>query len=67
MISFLINKFSGQFGQAIGAYGATKISIIPIWLIFAAMAFSALIGIMSGYFPARRAMNLSALEAIRTE
>ena len=67
LISFLINKFSGQFGQAIGAYGATKISIIPIWLIFAAMAFSALIGIMSGYFPARRAMNLSALEAIRTE
>ncbi|MDU5082066.1 ABC transporter permease [uncultured Tissierella sp.] len=67
LISFLINKFSGQFGQAIGAYGATKISIIPIWLIFAAMGFSALIGIMSGYFPARRAMNLSALEAIRTE
>lgn len=67
LISFLINKFSGQFGEAIGAYGATKISIIPMWLIFAAMAFSALIGIMSGYFPARRAMNLSALEAIRTE
>ncbi|OZV13379.1 hypothetical protein CIW83_04035 [Tissierella sp. P1] len=42
LISFLINKFSGQFGQAIGAYGATKISIIPIWLIFAALAVSAL-------------------------
>lgn len=67
LISFAVNKFGGQFGQAIGAYGATKISIIPIWLAFAAMAFSALIGIISGYFPARRAMNLSALEAIRTE
>ncbi len=67
LISFLVNKFSGQFGQAIGAYGATKISIIPIWLALAAMAFSALIGIISGYFPAKRAMNLSALEAIRTE
>ena len=66
-LSFTINKFSGQFGEALGAYGATKISIIPIWLVFLAMAFSALIGIMSGYFPARRAMNLSALEAIRTE
>ena len=66
-LSFAINKFSGQFGEALGAYGATKISIIPIWLVFLAMAFSALIGIMSGYFPARRAMNLSALEAIRTE
>ncbi|WP_353093662.1 ABC transporter permease [Tissierella praeacuta] len=67
LISFIINKFSPQFGEAIGAYGATKISIIPIWLAFAAMAFSACIGIASGYFPARRAMNLSALEAIKTE
>lgn len=66
-LSFLINKFSFQFGEALGAYGASKISIIPIWLVFIAMAFSALIGILSGYFPARRAMNLSALEAIRTE
>lgn len=67
LLSFLVNKFSGKFGEAIGAYGATKISIIPIWLALAAMAFSGLIGIISGYFPARRAMNLSALEAIRTE
>lgn len=67
LISFLINKFSEKFGPSIGMYGTTKISIIPIWLAFAAMAFSALIGIISGYFPARRAMNLSALEAIRTE
>ncbi|WP_333638011.1 ABC transporter permease [Tissierella praeacuta] len=67
LISFFVNKFSPQFGQAIGAYGATKISIIPIWLAIAAMGFSACIGIISGYFPARRAMNLSALEAIKTE
>lgn len=67
LLSFLVNKFSMKFGEALGAYGATKISIIPIWLVFAAMAFSAFIGIVSGYFPARRAMNLSALEAIRTE
>ena len=67
LISFVINKFSSQFGEALGSYGSTKISIIPIWLVFAAMGFSSLIGIVSGYFPARRAMNLSALEAIRTE
>lgn len=66
-LSYLVNKFSYQFGEALGAYGASKISIIPIWLVIVAMAFSALIGIISGYFPARRAMNLSALEAIRTE
>ena len=67
LISFIVNKFSGKFGPALGIYEATKISIIPFWLILAAMGFSSLIGVISGYFPARRAMNLSALEAIRTE
>lgn len=67
VLSFFVNKFSDSFGNFFGTGGESKISIIPIWLIFAAMAFSALIGIVSGYYPARRAMNLSALEAIRTE
>ena len=67
ILSFFVNKFSGVFGDFLGTGGESKISIIPIWLIFAATAFSALIGILSGYFPAKRAMNLSALEAIRTE
>ena len=67
LLSFGVNKFGGAFGNFLGTGGDTKISIIPIWLVFAAMAFSALIGIVSGYFPAKRAMNLSALEAIRTE
>ena len=62
LLSFLLNKFGAQaFGEALGMYGATKISVIPFWLVLAAMAFSALIGVLSGYFPARRAMNLSAL------
>ncbi|HSH36534.1 ABC transporter permease [Schnuerera sp.] len=67
ILSFLVNKFSPAFGDFMGLGGETKISIIPIWLVFAALGFSALIGIISGYYPARRAMNLSALEAIRTE
>lgn len=68
LLSFLINKFGAQaFGESMGMYGATKISVIPIWLVFIAMGFSILIGILSGYFPARRAMKLSALDAIRTE
>ncbi|MEW8972597.1 MAG: ABC transporter permease [Tissierellaceae bacterium] len=68
LLSFLINKFgTSQFAEAFGAYGATEISLIPPWLVLAAMAFSGLIGIASGYFPARRAMNLSALEAIKSE
>ncbi len=67
LLSFIVNKFSGAFGNFLGTGMESKISIIPIWLVFAAMAFSALIGVLSGYYPARRAMNLSALEAIRTE
>ena len=65
-LSFVINKLGANFGASMGAMDA-KISIIPIWLALVAMVFSGLIGIISGYFPARRAMNLSALEAIRTE
>lgn len=67
ILSFLVNKFSSSFGNFFGTGGESKISIIPIWLIFVAMVFSAMIGIVSGYYPAKRATNLSALEAIRTE
>lgn len=67
VISYLMNTFGANLMNSMGSGADTNISIIPIWLVLAAMGFSALIGIMSGYFPARRAMNLSALEAIRTE
>lgn len=67
LLSFGINKIGGPFLESMGSSPGIKISVIPIWLIFASMAFSATIGVVSGYFPAKRAMNLSALEAIRTE
>ncbi|MCL1998304.1 MAG: ABC transporter permease [Turicibacter sp.] len=43
------------------------VSLIPPWLAVAALVFAGLIGLVSGYFPARRATKLSALNAIRTE
>ncbi|GMQ58885.1 ABC transporter permease [Vallitalea sediminicola] len=43
------------------------IFIIPSWLIISSMVFTSLIGLISGYLPARKAMKLSALEAIKTE
>lgn len=67
LLSFIANKFGGSFLSSMGIGAESKISIIPLWLIFASMGFSAVIGVVSGYFPARRAMNLSALEAIRSE
>lgn len=67
LLSYVINRFGGMFGNFFGTGMGSKISIIPFWLVVAALFFSALIGIISGYYPARRAMSLSALEAIRTE
>lgn len=68
-LSFIIN-FLGRnvnmFGGP-GAGGDTKLSIIPIWLVFAALAFTTLVGVISGFYPAKRATKLSALEAIKTE
>ncbi len=42
-------------------------SIIPIWLVFGAILFATLIGLVSGIIPANKAVKISALEAIRRE
>ena len=43
------------------------ISYIPIWLVFLSLVFAILVGMVAGFFPARRAMKLSPLAAIRNE
>ncbi len=66
-ISAIINSLlSGMNGDS-GYYGPALLSYIPTWLSLSAMAFSTLIGLIAGYYPAVRATKLSALEAIRTE
>jgi ABC-type antimicrobial peptide transport system permease subunit len=67
ILSLIINKLGANFGNYMIGGVETHISIIPIWLIFAAMGFTTIVGLVSGFYPAKRAMNLSALEAIRTE
>jgi len=52
---------------SIGGGGGSSISRIPIWLAVAAVAFATAIGVIAGYYPAKRAMNLSALESLRNE
>jgi len=47
--------------------GGDKMSVIPPYIALGALAFSTMVGIIAGYSPAHRAMNLSVLEAIRTE
>ena len=57
LLSQIINMVSmGQFQSS-----------IPAWLALSALIFSTIVGIVAGFFPARRAMSLSALSAIKTE
>lgn len=80
--SFILNKVGlnvlgsgdgryGNMGMAMGGMGmeqqTSKISLIPPWLALFAVVFAILIGLISGFTPAKRAMKLSALEAIKSE
>lgn len=69
IVSILLNTVASGFisGMGMGGMESSKISIIPFYLALGALIFSILIGLASGYFPAKRAMNLSAIEAIRSE
>lgn len=63
-LSVVINTVVSEAGS-LGVTG--NISYIPPWLALAGLAFAVLVGMISGYFPSRRAMKLSPLSAIRNE
>lgn len=42
-------------------------SIVPLWLAGFAILFSIVIGLCSGFYPANKAVHISALEAIKRE
>ncbi len=70
LVSFLMNtvllEVMSSVLSAMGGYGSS-ISIIPWYVAVGALVFATVIGIMAGYYPARRAMHLSALESLRNE
>jgi ABC-type antimicrobial peptide transport system permease subunit len=45
----------------------SSVSTITPWLCGLALVFATVVGLVSGYFPARRAMRISALTAIKAE
>jgi len=72
LIAYILNNHSqvvfmgGMLDWMLGE-GEAVVSLITPWLSGLALFFAALIGLVSGYYPARRATRLSALNAIRTE
>jgi putative ABC transport system permease protein len=70
----VLSLFGGTVGVALGlalAAVVSKVMSIPFILdpniVIIAFAFSALIGIVFGYFPARRAARLNPIDALRHE
>lgn len=57
-LSIVLNTFLASSGMK---------SVIPLYLAFGAVAFSILVALISGLYPAFRAMRLSPLAAIRSE
>jgi putative ABC transport system permease protein len=70
LISIIINYFGSNFLAQVFmpafAEQNARISYIPYSLALSAMAFASIIGLVSGYLPARRATKLSALVAIKS-
>lgn len=69
-IAYLVNYMglNINFGTSFwGGGGAQQMFIITPWLVGLALVFSTLIGILSGYYPANRAVKISALTAIKTD
>ncbi|GHU91342.1 ABC transporter permease [Clostridia bacterium] len=67
LVSYVMNHMQISFLEQVTGMVGGNISVIPLWLAGLAMGFSTLIGLVSGYLPARRATKLSALSALRTQ
>jgi putative ABC transport system permease protein len=70
----VLSLFGGLVGIGLGlalAWMATNAMDVPfavdLTIVLVAFAFSALVGIVFGYFPARRAARLDPIEALRHE
>lgn len=73
LFAHLLNKYGGKFlGSLTSLIGGSAqegaaYCMIPFWLPFVALVVAILVGVFSGYLPARRATKISAIEAMKSE
>ncbi|HEX4014962.1 MAG TPA: ABC transporter permease [Candidatus Cybelea sp.] len=72
--SIVLSTIGGILGIVAGAAGTLAVAMFTHWpmtippqWIFASVAFSAMVGIFFGYYPARQAAQLNPIEALRFE
>jgi putative ABC transport system permease protein len=72
--SIVLSTIGGIIGIVAGVIGALGVGLLTQWpmtippqWILASVAFSAMVGIFFGYYPARQAAQLNPIEALRFE
>lgn len=60
ILNFGINILAKNFGGV-----EVELFHIPIWFVLFILIFSTLVGLITGFYPAKRAAKLNALEALR--
>lgn len=65
--SFLLNRFvlNPVAVKMLSLEAGTTLAVLPFWLILAAFAFSVLLGLLAGFFPAKWAAKLKPIDAVR--
>ncbi len=59
--------FNYGINMLAGALGGDKIDMFytPLWFVLVIISFSTIVGLMTGFYPARRAARINCLEALR--